>query len=256
MTVLPTAALPLATGGDDVPIAALMLLALILLQRRRPLAAGVTLGIAASMKITAWPLAAIAFLVARDRDGRHGRRPALFVVAGMAGVMVPAIVPSALANIPAFVDNVVRFPLGLAGISSPAASPLLGHLVVSWFPGIHRAFTVVVAGAGCAVLGYVLVRHTPRRPTDVARLLGWVMAVGILLAPATRIGYLLYPVDFFVWAWLLAGEERVDAPVPAEPESELATVGTATGGSSSASGAGGGPIAAVASGGVVDGEEP
>ena len=46
------------------------------------------------------------------------------------------------------------------------------------------------------------------------------MTVAILLAPATRVGYLLYPIDFFVWAWLLRGEESVD-PVeatPAEPD--------------------------------------
>ena len=31
------------------------------------------------------------------------------------------------------------------------------------------------------------------------------MAVIILLAPATRIGYLLYPINFFVWAYLFRG---------------------------------------------------
>jgi len=210
MTVLPTAALPLATGGDDVPVAAIMLLGLVLLQRRRPLGAGIALGVAASMKITAWPLAAVAFLVARDRDGDRGRRPRLLLLAGLAGIMAPAILPSALANVPAFVDNVVRFPLGLAGLSSPAASPLLGHVVVTLFPGIHRLFTLAVATVGCLVLGFVLVKRTPRSPADVARLLGWVMTVAILLAPATRIGYLMYPVDFFVWAWLLRGEERLE----------------------------------------------
>lgn len=210
MTVLPTAALPLATGGDDLPVAALLLLGLVLLQRRRPLAGGVALGVAASMKITAWPLAAIAFLGARDRHGHGGRRPALLAVAGMAGVMVPAILPTALSNVPAFLDNVVRFPLGLAGIQSPAASPLLGHAVVSAFPGMHRAFTVAVAAAGGAVLLYVLTRRTPRSPAALARLLAWTMTVAILLAPATRIGYFLYPVDFFVWAWLLRSEDGAD----------------------------------------------
>jgi hypothetical protein len=34
------------------------------------------------------------------------------------------------------------------------------------------------------------------------------MAVAILLAPATRVGYMLYPIDFFVWAWLLESEDR------------------------------------------------
>ena len=216
MTVLPTAALPLATGGDDLPVAALMLLGLVLLQRRRPLWAGVTLGIAASMKITAWPLAALAFLVARDRNGMRGRRPSLAVVAGIVGVMVPVVLPTAAENLRAFVDNVVRFPLGLAGVQSPAGSPLIGHLVVSLFPGIHRVFTVSVAVVGLLVLTYILVRRRPTSPAALARLVGWVMTVAILLAPATRVGYLLYPVDFFVWAWLLRGEESVD-PSPDEP---------------------------------------
>jgi hypothetical protein len=216
MTVLPTAALPLATGGDDLPVAALMLLGLVLLQRRRPLWAGVALGVAASMKITAWPLAALAFLVARDRNGNRGRRPSLAVVAGIVGVMIPAVLPTAAENISAFIDNVVRFPLGLAGVRSPAASPLVGHLVVSLFPGIHRVFTVSVAAVGLLALAYVLIRRRPTSPAALARLVGWVMTVAILLAPATRVGYLLYPVDFFVWAWLLRGEDSVD-PAPEPP---------------------------------------
>jgi len=208
MTVLPTAALPLATGGDDLPVAAFLLLGLVLIQRRRPLGAGVALGIAASMKLTAWPLAALAFLVARDRDGRTGKRPALWLLGGMGAVMLPAILPTLIENVPAFLDNVVRFPLGLAGISSPAQSPLLGHLVVSLFPGIHRLFTITVAGAGALALLYVLVRRTPRTPAALAKLVGWVMLLAILLAPATRIGYLLYPVNFFAWSWLMSSEDK------------------------------------------------
>jgi hypothetical protein len=212
MTVFPTAALPLATGGDDLPIAALLLLGLVLMQRRRPLAAGITLGIAASMKITAWPLAFLALLVATDSNGHRGRRPTLWMAAGLFGVMLPSILPTFVGNPAAFIDNVVRFPLGLAGITSPASSPLLGHAIVSWFPGIHRLFTAMVAIAGGLALLYVLVRHTPRSAADLSRLLGWVMLIAIVVAPATRIGYLLYPVDFFIWAWLLRSEETGSAP--------------------------------------------
>jgi len=132
-------------------------------------------------------------------------------------VMIPAVLPTAAENLSAFIENVVRFPLGLAGVQSPAASPLIGHLVVSLFPGIHRAFTVTVAVAGVLALSYVLLRRRPTTPAALSRLVAWVMTVGILLAPATRVGYLLYPVDLFVWAWLLRSEESVD-PVPAEPE--------------------------------------
>lgn len=221
MTVLPTAALPLATGGDDLPVVALLLLGLVLMQRRRPLLAGAALGMAASMKITAWPLAAVAFLGARDRQGRTGRRPALALLAGMGAVMAPAVLPSALSNVPAFVDNVVRFPLGLAGIHSPAGTPLLGHLVVSAFPGVHRLFTYLVAGGGAVVLGYVLLRRPPRTPGSLARLVAWATTVAILLAPATRVGYFLYPVDFFVWAWLLNSEDGAEAPAEVEDRSVL-----------------------------------
>jgi hypothetical protein len=47
------------------------------------------------------------------------------------------------------------------------------------------------------------------------------MAVITLLAPATRIGYLLYPINFFVWAYLFGGapgkEERAaGAPMVGE----------------------------------------
>jgi Glycosyltransferase family 87 len=213
MTVLPTAALPIATGGDDLPVAAFMLLGLVLMQRRRPFGAGLSVGIAASMKITAWPLAAIAFLAARDRDGRTGRRPATWLLGGMAAVMLPAILPTMAANLPAFFDNVVRFPLGLAGIRSPAESPLLGHLVVSLFPQARRTFTIIVAAAGVIALAYVLARRPPRSPGALARLLGWVMLIAILLAPTTRLGYMLYPINFFCWAWLLNSEDAASGTV-------------------------------------------
>jgi hypothetical protein len=238
MTVLPTAALPLATGGDDLPVAALLLLGLVLLQRRRPLWAGVALGVAASMKITAWPLAALAFLVARDKNGERGRRPSLAVVIGIVGVMIPAVLPTATENISAFIENVVRFPLGLAGVQSPAASPLIGHLVVSLFPGIHRVFTLGVAIVGVAVLGYVLAKRRPTSPAALSRLVGWIMTVAILLAPAPRVGYLLYPVDFFVWAWLLRSEDTVDPPPGASAGGRHRAPVTARGGDDSRDGTG------------------
>lgn len=210
MTVLPTAALPLATGGDDVPIAALMLLGLVLLQRRRPLLAGLALGVGASMKLTAWPLAVVAILAVRARDGQRTSVARWWLAAGVLGVMVPTVLPSVLANVPAFMENVVRFPLGLAGITSPAASPLLGHLLVTAFPQLHRVITVTIVGVGALAMVFVLFWRTPRTPWEVARMLAWAMAVAIVLAPATRVGYVLYPVDFFVWTWLLRSEEAVE----------------------------------------------
>jgi hypothetical protein len=207
MTVLPTAALPLATGGDDMPVVALLLLALVLAQRRQPGLSGVVLGVVSAMKFTAWPLAALALFAARDAEGRRApKRMAL----GLLLVAGPVVVPFLWQNPVTFVQNVVLFPLGLVGVASPAASALPGHILVTLLPGLHHVLPLAVALVG----GTVLVRHLRHRPpttaAEVATLAGWVMLVAILLAPATRVGYLLYPVDFFVWAYLLRGSDELD----------------------------------------------
>ncbi len=159
LTVLPTAALPLATGGDDMPVVALMLLGLVALQRRRPVLAGLALGAASTLKFTAWPIVVLAAFAASDLQRR--RTVGRYVIAVLA-VVVPVVVPVALHNPSAFIDNVVRFPLGLAGVASPAASALPGHILVSWFPGIHRPYVVVVGIIGLAVLVRYVWRHPPR----------------------------------------------------------------------------------------------
>jgi MYXO-CTERM domain-containing protein len=210
LTVLPTAALPLATGGDDMPVAALMLVGLVALQRRRPLLAGLALGAASSLKFTAWPLVFFALWAAWDLKGR---RAAGRYALGALAIVVPVVVPVALSNPSAFIDNVVRFPLGLAGVSSPAASALPGHMLVSAIPGSHRIYVVVVGIIGLAVLAVLLKNRPPRHAAQLATFTGWVMLIAILVAPATRVGYLLYPINLFVWAWML---RRSEDPAPVD----------------------------------------
>jgi hypothetical protein len=213
LTVLPTAALPLATGGDDMPVVVLMLAGLVALQRRRPVVAGLALGAASSLKFTAWAALLLAAWAATDRDQR---RAAGRYAAGAALVIVPVVAPFALSNPSAFVDNVIRFPLGLAGVASPAASALPGHLFVTAFPGLHRIWVVAVAVVGLAVLAVVLRRRPPRDAAAVASLTGWVMLVAIMVAPATRVGYLLYPINLFAWSWMLG--RAADPAAPGAPQ--------------------------------------
>lgn len=207
LTVLPTAALPLATGGDDMPIVAFLLLAMVLAQRRRPALSGLVLGIVSAMKFTAWPLAALALFVARDRQGKRavGR-----MMLGMLVVAGPVVVPFILRNPHTFFANVILFPLGLAGVASPAASPLPGHLLVTAFPSLHRVLPLTVALVGGLILLRHLMRHPPRTAAEATSLAGWVMLVAVLFAPATRIGYLLYPIDFFVWSSMLRGADELE----------------------------------------------
>ena len=53
----------------------------------------------------------------------------------------------------------------------------------------------------------------------VASLTGWVMLLAILVAPATRVGYLLYPINLFLWAWMFRRSEDPAESVPV-PEGE------------------------------------
>ena len=211
LTALPTAALPLVTGGDDMPVVALMLAGLVAVQRRSPLLAGLALGVASSFKFTAWPLAALALLVV-DGRGRSRRSARLTYLAGVVAVVLATVAPVAARSPEAFFDNVVRFPLGLAGVSSPAASALPGHVLVSLVPAVHKVYVVLaVQGGLCALVVHVR-RHPPVGAAGLSRLVGWVMLIAILLAPATRVGYLLYPLNLFVWSWMLTRSDQLSSP--------------------------------------------
>ncbi len=208
LTVLPTAALPLATGGDDMPVVALMLLGLVALQRRRPLLAGLALGAASPSSSPPGPWWCFALWAASDRSAPPGR--AVATCSACCRWWSRSSSPVALHNPSAFIDNVVRFPLGLAGVSSPAASALPGHILVSAFPAIHRPYVIIVGALGLAVLARTSSGGHPGTPRRCSALTGWVMLVAILLAPATRIGYLLYPINLLLWAWML---RRAEDPI-------------------------------------------
>jgi hypothetical protein len=213
LIILPLAALPLATGGDDIPVVAFLLLAVVLAQRRRPFASGVVFGIASAMKFTAWPLAALALFAAR---GRHGERRPFTMLAGMIVVAVPTIFPFALRGPFALIDDVVLFPLGLSAIPTTAASALPGHVLVSEFPSLSRALPLSVGIVLAVLLARHLYRHTPRTAAEVCMISGVVMSALILLAPDPRVGYLLYPINFFVWAYLLAEPDPSSDVLPAD----------------------------------------
>ena len=66
--VLPTGALPMVTGGDDLPVLALLFLGLVLAAKRRPALAGLVLGLSGTLKFTSWPVILLACFAVRDRD--------------------------------------------------------------------------------------------------------------------------------------------------------------------------------------------
>ncbi len=200
MLVLPSAALPLSTGGDDIPVIALMLLGLVLMRKHKLLAAGVVLGMAASLKFTSWPLVMLALLVTYVV---FSLKDTLKMIAGAGIIIIPSVVPVAMENVRAFVVNVILYPLGLAGIRSPAASPMPGHILTSTMPSIHSTYSLVIILAGGVVFLAALRRWFPRSSSSLASFVGWAFIVAVMLAPATRFGYLVYPFDLIIWSKML-----------------------------------------------------
>jgi len=196
------------------------------------MAAGLAIGIACAMKITAWPaLPVIAVMIA----GRDGRRAAWRFVATSvvtAGAAIAATAPGALAKPVVFLHNIVLYPLGLTRHVTPAASPLPGHLLAATGPAGHWAAISLLLVAGLAVTAWIIVR----RPAD-ARAVAWRLAVGLcvmfVLAPATRWGYFAYPPGLLGWLALTGRDRAVAgglAPAPdvAGPAPAAARLGPAT----------------------------
>jgi hypothetical protein len=200
LLILPTGALFVAGGGDDLPVLAVCFVAIAATLRRRPLAAGVAFGIAMAMKLTAWPLALLTLFVVRDAKGRRaaGRASAI-----MAAIVAVFVIPFAIWDPRTFFANTIEFPLGLSGVDSPAASPLPGHIIVSVFPATHRILLVVLVLIGLPFLGWWLWRRPPTDVAGVCRLTAVIAIVVMCSAPATRIGYVVYPVNLLVWSWML-----------------------------------------------------
>jgi hypothetical protein len=189
-TVLPLCALTLATGGDDIPVLALCLLAFALAARDRFGWAGVAIGAAAAMKLFAWPVLLVLGVYAL-------RRPKYFL--GALGIPALTLLPVLLVDAGAFVENVIRFPAGHGLVTSPAASPLIGYLIAQHVPHGRTVALGLLLAAGLAI-GVYLLRRPPRSVRDVAIVSAIGLLAAILLMPATRFGYLLYPVAFAFWA--------------------------------------------------------
>jgi hypothetical protein len=221
VTASPIIAFPLTTGGDDLPVLALICVGLALLgprlgpglgPGRRPvlrpvlrpvpriILAGLVLGLAAAMKATAWPALAVAFALVAARDGK---RAAGWLALATIAVPIAVDGPVLISQPAAVVSNTILFPLGLTKIKSPAASFLPGHLIAeAWGPGHLVAIgLVLLAGLG---VGASLVLRPPRDE----RAAGWRLVTGLVLmfafAPASRFGYAVYPLGLACWLLLAA----------------------------------------------------
>lgn len=185
----PLVALPLTVGGVDLPVAGLMCLGLALAGRDRAWLAGFVLGLAATLKWTAWPALPVACALLAVRAGRG---PALRCGALALAVAGAVVLPFALGDADGFLRNVVDFPLGLTAVRSPAATPFPGRLLADHVPG----GALVAAGLlalGAVLIGASLLKRPPRTVGAAAARLALGLTFAIAFMPATRFGYLVYP---------------------------------------------------------------
>ena len=151
LTASPIIAFELCVGGTDVPMVAFMCLGFALLWGAREnsiLAAGAALGIASSMKATAWPALAVAFALLWVRNSH--RLAWRFLGVALA-VVVVIVGPFAILKPGSLIKNTILFPLGLASVRSQASSPLLGHVLASTGVIGHTIVVVLLVGSGLAI---------------------------------------------------------------------------------------------------------
>ncbi len=211
----PIIAFELAVGGTDVPMVAFLCLGFAYLWIRRPVLAGLALGVGASMKATAWPALLVAIALLAIRDGKRAVRD--FAYAAL-GVVVVCVGPFIIGHPRALVENTIMFPLGLASVRSAASSPLPGHIIsVTWHNTGHTIVVALLALAGLSV-AVSLIFRPPRTVSRAVVLLAGAMTLMFLLAPSTRFGYFIYPGTLAIWLLAVrAGHELIADSAAPEP---------------------------------------
>ena len=190
--VSPLTALTACVGGDDLPVIALVVLATALAYRGHPVWTAVVCALVVSMKLTALPaVAVLAVAVVVGHRTRAFRALATFVGV-LLGVLALVTVPVLVRDPASFVEHVIKFPAGLGKATSPAASPLPGHLIAMTGPVGHTIAIVLLAIAAVTITTWLVLRP-PRTASDAMLRIATGLGTAIMLAPATRWGYLVYP---------------------------------------------------------------
>ncbi|WP_133260110.1 glycosyltransferase 87 family protein [Streptacidiphilus pinicola] len=204
----PLVALPAAVSGVDLPMIGGCILALALAGRGNAARAGVVLGLVCALKWTAWPAVPVALLLLLQVGGRRAALRGTLWTGLVGGLLV---VPFAVAFPQAMLEQVVRFPLGLSTVRTPAGSPLPGHILAQLGPAGRTASLALFALSGLAVCVWLLVRP-PRDARTACDRLALGVALAFLLAPAGRFGYLQLPVLLVLWPRLALRTQRPTGP--------------------------------------------
>ncbi|MFI9362626.1 glycosyltransferase 87 family protein [Kitasatospora sp. NPDC053057] len=219
LTASPLIALALVVGGVDLPLIGVCCLAMALAERDRTISAGLVLALACSLKWTAWPALPVAVLLLWRL---YGRRPAARTALIGVGVSTAVLLPSVLTQPQALRDQVVRFPLGMTAIRTPAGSPLPGKVLAGFGPTGHSVSLALMTMALVGVAIWLLARP-PVSAIAAADLLAAGLAIAFTLAPAGRFGYLALPAVLVIWPRLAARRWSSRRPVPPRPVPDAPT---------------------------------
>lgn len=192
--VLPTGALLLATGGVDIPVLTLLLAVSVLAERGETRGAGLVGGLALATKQTS--LLVLPFLVLAIADRSERRR--FLATSGLVGVVLT--LPFAVWDLGAFVEDTVLFPLGVGRGGSAASTPTVGSLLVDLFPLQQAAITVVLVSFVIGFSVFLLVSGRGSSMSEACVRAAGAFLVAVAVAPAARVGYLVYPINLLVWA--------------------------------------------------------
>lgn len=200
--LMPTGSLSLVTGGDDLPVMALMLLALVLRTgtpsaRSAALSAG-AMALAGLMKMTAWPLLVVLML-------EPGRAVRQHLSEWLGYLAVPAVLIVVLkSDGPGLLEDNLLFPLGLldrAPIRNLDRAPAF----------LDSAAPLLTAAAAATVVLLVVVargRHdgaskSGHCPTLLAA--GLITVALLTISNAARPGLWAYPLNLSLWGLLGLG---------------------------------------------------
>ncbi len=219
----PLTLLTIAVAGDDIPVVALIVLGTALVYGARPgrgnaAWAGLVCALLATMKLTALPavvVLAVAVLVHR------GRRELAILLGTTVAAAAIIVVPVLLVDPASFVEHVILYPAGLGRAGSPAESPLPGHLIAQLGPAGHAAALGLLAAAACAIGAWLVVRP-PRDAAGATLRIATGLGAAIILAPATRWGYLVYPLALL---GAMVGFASVGGTAPRRRRADRTTAG-------------------------------
>ncbi|UMP03777.1 glycosyltransferase family 87 protein [Amycolatopsis sp. EV170708-02-1] len=219
----PLTALTWAVAGPDLAIVGLLVLSFALATTGRVVLSGLVLALVVSAKLIVAPAIVVLGVLVITRRGPRA-------LGGFAAALVVTTlvlhVPVYLVDPKAFVEHVFRFPLGIGVIKSPAASPLPGHLIASLGP-VGTAVSFALLGIAAVAILLWLLRRPPATGSDALLRMAVGLVALIMLTPATRYGYLVYPLVLLGARLAFLAAETRETAVPgkgtAPPAQQSAT---------------------------------